>query len=298
MQPRDQPSPFPHLTPLRQLVGMADKSPQDKSIRETDELARFRDAWKAEVQQRKAQQAEPTQIAPASPVLQSTGASHFVERRPPRKGEIPEDGPAPSFGGFTPLGYAPAPKTAQTRNETTIRLTENTEFTNNQKAAIAAYGRATGAEQAGELDEALRLYRQAFRMNDDVDKLWRRAEAQAYVTQKAAPATTGVEETTKKITKMQLSNDYTVHPHDTHASLVNNAHHTSTITGILEHVLGTFPPSLMFESEDERSDVPLNMLPEELLVHILAEMDHTTIERFAAACRKARVVSLDSTIWK
>jgi F-box protein 9 len=70
------------------------------------------------------------------------------------------------------------------------------------------------------------------------------------------------------------------------------------VAGALANLLESFPQDLSFEPEDERQGVPLNSLPDEMLVLILRGLDHTAIERFAAVNRKARVISLDSAIWR
>ncbi|KAJ7916231.1 hypothetical protein B0H13DRAFT_2323506 [Mycena leptocephala] len=55
---------------------------------------------------------------------------------------------------------------------------------------------------------------------------------------------------------------------------------------------------LVFEPEDEQQPILLNVLPEELLILVIRKLDHTSIERFAAVSRKARVLSLDPAIWR
>ena len=70
------------------------------------------------------------------------------------------------------------------------------------------------------------------------------------------------------------------------------------VTGNLASLLKKFPDRLAFEPEDEKAAAPLKTLPEELLILILCNVDPTTVERFAAVSRKARVLSLDPTIWR
>lgn len=76
------------------------------------------------------------------------------------------------------------------------------------------------------------------------------------------------------------------------------------LTGTLATLLAGFPENLTFEPEVspiEGGDAippPLSMLPDEVLVLVLCRLDSAGIERFAAVCRKARVVSLDSAIWR
>ena len=63
-------------------------------------------------------------------------------------------------------------------------------------------------------------------------------------------------------------------------------------------LLQGFPQILTFERENEEEGAPLQTLPEELLILILRMLDPTSIERFAAVCRRAFALSLDNTIWR
>jgi F-box protein 9 len=70
------------------------------------------------------------------------------------------------------------------------------------------------------------------------------------------------------------------------------------VPGSLAALLERFPDDLAFEQDNKEEPAPLRSLPDELLVLILCKLDPTTIERFAAVSRKARVLSLDSAIWR
>ena len=70
------------------------------------------------------------------------------------------------------------------------------------------------------------------------------------------------------------------------------------VTGTLSTIIRFFPQHLRFEPENENEPVLLNRLPDELLVLIVRNLDHTSVERFAAVNRKARILSLDSVIWR
>jgi F-box protein 9 len=70
------------------------------------------------------------------------------------------------------------------------------------------------------------------------------------------------------------------------------------VTGTLSMVIRFFPKNLRFEPENEDELALLNKLPDELLVIIIRNLDHTSVERFAAVNRKARILSLDSVIWR
>lgn len=70
------------------------------------------------------------------------------------------------------------------------------------------------------------------------------------------------------------------------------------VSGRLVKIVQSFPVDLRFEPENENEPVYLNTLPEEILVLILSKLDHTSIERFATLSRKARLVTLDSGLWR
>jgi F-box protein 9 len=276
---------------------------------DTDELSRFREAWRQEVKQRK--QVVVAQTAGEPPPLPPTGTADEPDLR---------DVTAPSLNGFTPLGYAPVqPNTLEwTRNVSSVVHNGRTNFTPNQIAAIDVYGRAIEAEATSDLDGALRLYRQAFRMYDNVDGLWRKAELQAHGERQVPSSLSsgpkraasmsqpivlaqGAADIGSLAQKMKATeiND-TSRPSETplHQDLVNRAAHTHSITGELERLVNAFPAHLTFEAEDEKHEVVFNTLPEELLVYILSWLEPTSVEQFAAVCRKARVVTLDPIIWR
>jgi len=70
------------------------------------------------------------------------------------------------------------------------------------------------------------------------------------------------------------------------------------VSSSLVKIIQSFPVDLRFEPENEKEPVLLNMLPEEVLVLVLSKLDHTSIERFATLSRKARLVTLDSGLWR
>jgi hypothetical protein len=67
---------------------------------------------------------------------------------------------------------------------------------------------------------------------------------------------------------------------------------------LLASILASFPIPLSFEPEDEGAPSVLQQLPDELLVHILSYLGASAIERFALVSRKARMITLDATIWR
>lgn len=79
-------------------------------------------------------------------------------------------------------------------------------------------------------------------------------------------------------------------------SLHVNSHELSRST--IAIIVETFPSHLEFAREDEEENSPLVSFPEELILYILRYLDHASIERFAMISRKARVLTLDSSIWR
>jgi F-box protein 9 len=73
---------------------------------------------------------------------------------------------------------------------------------------------------------------------------------------------------------------------------------TGTFGALVASFLDQEPGRLTFKPEDETQPVALNNLPEEILVEIIHLLDPTSIERFAAVSKMARVVTLESSIWR
>jgi len=68
-------------------------------------------------------------------------------------------------------------------------------------------------------------------------------------------------------------------------------------------IVSSFPSGhVAFFPEDETSGVPIELLPVELIIRILRVLgrlgDYSSIESFASVSRKARLISLESTIWR
>lgn len=70
------------------------------------------------------------------------------------------------------------------------------------------------------------------------------------------------------------------------------------LTGPLATIIADFESDLRFEPENENEPLFFNSLPEELVAVILSKLDPSSLERFAVVCKKARVLTLDSGIWK
>ncbi|KAI0289454.1 hypothetical protein BC826DRAFT_1092769 [Russula brevipes] len=158
--------------------------------------------------------------------------------------------------------------------------------------ALEAYTRAIKHEQVGELDDALRLYRQAFRMDSNVDR--------AYHHQNALAATPLEKRMENNVAVLVDSGSETVAPVVAHARplLSVNSHPDRQVAGLLAGIVVDFPTPLAFEPEDERVPLPLQRLPDELILYILSYLGYVAIECFARVSRKARMITLDATIWR
>lgn len=73
---------------------------------------------------------------------------------------------------------------------------------------------------------------------------------------------------------------------------------TGTFGALVASFLDQEPGRLAFKPEDETQPVIFNDLPEEILVEIIHLLDPTSIERFAQVSKKARIVTLESSIWR
>jgi len=73
---------------------------------------------------------------------------------------------------------------------------------------------------------------------------------------------------------------------------------SSVLMENLVKLIRTFPTDVTFEPENEGEPVLLDILPEEILVLIISNLDPTSVERFVTVSRKARLVCLDVGIWR
>ena len=228
---------------------------------ETDELRNFRENWKREVDEKR--RLQQSRQDPAEPAAALPEQSSTPEARSP---------PHSSSGVL------------RSRND-----------------ALEVYGRAVKHEQAGELEDALRLYRQAFRTDSNVDKSYHLKEQRARTLDAISLTATNVEENAGNTAAVSIKHarPNSVVPGVVHMKSPSSPNYTERqVSGLLASILAKFPMPLLFEPEDERALSPLQRLPDELLVHILSYLGAASIERFALVSRKARKVTLDATIWR
>lgn len=125
---------------------------------EPQELARFRQEWLAELQSRKpatGNEPGPTSPDDAKPSVYGTSGS--------KTSVIPAALP-PALPGPSTQTIAGIPSAITVISPASIHRASSTPLPPALRAAINVYRRAVEHEQRGELDDALSLYRQAFRM--------------------------------------------------------------------------------------------------------------------------------------
>ncbi|KAF9466103.1 hypothetical protein BDZ94DRAFT_1158574 [Collybia nuda] len=239
---------------------------------EPAELARFRAEWLAELRKRNS---GDTIIPSLESEINLKVESSTIPEIPPISSSSPEsEGPGPSItlpyvsSAAVRGGSAPLPPALGT--------------------ALNIYRRAVNHEQRSELDDALLLYRQAFRMDPHVDRAYHRGEMLASVI---AAQKHGEDLEVTRTLEEKLEYGLILRPTDTSTTV-------GVVTGILANLVKNFFGTLSFEPEIEGEPVYLGKLPDELLVVVLRNLDPTSVERFATINRKARVLALDSAIWR
>ncbi|KAF8216582.1 hypothetical protein K438DRAFT_1703586 [Mycena galopus ATCC 62051] len=250
------------------------------AVEDPEELARFREEWKQEVERKK--NPPPPEAGPSKPRPQSSVLDYDLS------------------GTVSSSGTATPGPSSETISGTPSALAAVSGFFNAStvpsavRHALAVYTQAVQHEQSGQLDTALSLYRQAFRMEPNVDKAYHTQEllasinaAQTEVVSRSSSSKGGKDTVDKLATTLQRA-----------VAIKSGGDAAGLVTGTLADLLQGFPQELVFEPEDEKQPIHLNVLPEELLVLIIRKLDHTSIERFAVVSRKARVLSLDPGIWR
>lgn len=66
----------------------------------------------------------------------------------------------------------------------------------------------------------------------------------------------------------------------------------------LRKLVSSFGSYLHFVAENELPGCYLNILPDELLISILQYLEPVYVERFALVCKKARLLTLEPSIWE
>jgi F-box protein 9 len=159
-------------------------------------------------------------------------------------------------------------------------------FNSRLKSALETYTHGVAEEQRGNHPEATRLYRNAFRLDPNVDKAYHRDELTHQLQSHLSSTTLPI-----SVASLSLGDTKTL-------SLSQDVTTTTTLAFLLQ----SWPHPLLFAPEDQTIGVPINRLPDELIISILSNfavgMDANSIERFASVSRRARMLSLDMSVWR
>ena len=243
-----------------------------------EELAKFRDEWVAEVRQRK-------DASATSATAPSSCGTHTEESllSPPM---------SPMETMSSSSTRPRSPEMTRTQQKARITHTATTHYmSKSMEKALDIYRRAIIHEQAGNLDEALGLYRTAFRLESNVDKAYRKEELRLQLAGHS-PEDVGLVAPIHKLATSESG-----HPALAAGDRPKHLSKQPAI-GLLASVISKFPGDVGFTPEDERKAVLLQQLPDEILVSVLRLLDPWSVERFARIGRKARLLSLDPSIWR
>lgn len=248
-------------------------------MEEPEELRRFREEWKREVTQRTCPE---DSVATSSSSVEQPLSSHAA-------GDVND----------APIIHEISPSTSSV-----LYLDRHTDFTSrfptaarNRNQALEVYSQAVQTESQGQLDIALALYRRAFRLDGNVDKAYHRAGLERELSTDFGSLAIHTPRT-----DLASKGSHQEETNVTH--LPSGVKSSKSARNALHRILTTFPPfdQLSFEPELENQPVLLNKLPDELLVyiirHFLGTVDTGSIERFGLVSRKARILTLDQSIWR
>lgn len=209
---------------------------------------------------------------------------------------------------------SPKPKHATPAIAKTHIGKEHHVSTNSTKRAVEAYAKAVEHENTGQLNEALHLYRKAFKLDDRVERAYNsaivkeeeRSQAVAEDTQVVDPglpvtATPPPIEPYVFRTHTQLAPDY----HSPARRIARTAGDGDDIhaewNDPLTRIINKFEEDLFavdFEPEEEKWPVLLSRLPDEVVENVVFFLDVQSVERFALTCKKARLLTRVAPVWK
>jgi F-box protein 9 len=231
---------------------------------ETEELRRFRDEWRQEVEGRLEHES-------SSSIAASTHA-------PAKAVEIISNG-------------------VEIDGTSHVRL-----LGSRSSSALDLYTQAVKLEVDGNHNAATALYRRAFRLQEDIDKVYYRSYMSSELNTR--DLNRGVEALSLAQRAPVLKGILFLTSNNGANVLSHFSVNLKVTSPSLQHILASFPSpeELSFERDMEIRPFVFDKLPDELLVAILqcfvSTADTRSIERFASICRKARIVTLESILWK
>ncbi|KAI0725405.1 hypothetical protein C8Q72DRAFT_852664 [Fomitopsis betulina] len=252
----------------------------------SDELARFREEWKEEVRRKKA----AAGAGSLQMQTQSVGPLDVTSFKPNNLDAIVQGHELPRAGTHS----------SQVNVKQILRATDTTSAPLGPmlQRAVELYRRAVVCEQQSNLDEALKLYRTAFRIDPNVDRAYHKIEAQFDVATNVSVAQQPAHATSSTKRSSIDGVTHSLKSLDVHSAVVPVAEGVAIPPGSLASIMAEWPALLEFLPEDEGKPVHIQKLPVEVLLLMLRKLGTTALERYALVCRKARFLTLDMGIWK
>ncbi|WVQ79989.1 hypothetical protein IAT38_002090 [Cryptococcus sp. DSM 104549] len=317
-------------------VGSPHNPDSSLQITDDDELERFRTQWREEL---KAKKAGADGVNVGNVIWKKKEEEKGDEEGksvPPvmSKGKMPMLSPKATRPLLPSAGYEDQETIAgPSAGEASAPIARGQTKARSQKRAVTEkeravqiYAKAVEHEQSGQLNEALILYRKAFKMDDDVDRLYTRsiAKTSAVQPQQHPDASLVSETATLPLTPssadivspsapadepysfqrhIQTQPDYVksavpptpASPTTPVAPLTADA--PSLLTSLLQS-LPVPPHELSFLPAEEDLPTPIAKLPAELIDPILLRLDVMSIEQFGATCWRARYLTHYSNVWR
>nr|XP_019046593.1 hypothetical protein I302_05343 [Kwoniella bestiolae CBS 10118]OCF25523.1 hypothetical protein I302_05343 [Kwoniella bestiolae CBS 10118] len=267
---------------------------------------------------------------PSEPTLEKENPTHTMNQKSPEKTRIKLPSPT---SPKKPLKFIPGETVDLDKLDSHLLSTTFTPFKapssinrparfngsiapEGTESAIQIYQRAIESEQSGKLNEALILYRRAFKLDDDVDRTYARSLKSKSLSSSVqhpssdadippTPSSTDIISPAPPTIEpysfarhIQTAPDYEKsHPPPSLPTPTTQTTSLSPLTKLFNDL--PVPPSeLSFQPEEEELPCPITKLPSELFEPILMNLDVTSIERFGSACWKSRWLTHVSLTWR
>ncbi|CED82771.1 F-box protein FBX9 [Phaffia rhodozyma] len=184
-----------------------------------------------------------------------------------------------------------------------------------EASALDVYALAIDAERSGQLGPAVKLYQRAFRMNDQIDKLYQRTQRELALQHENYPTASSDPLDPPPIVEPTGDNRSNHEAQDPVGSLVfdfkthfqlgpdyvpaEQAVSSSSASPVYASIADEHPT---FVQAEETEPYAWGVLPEEIVIYILTIMmesgDWKTVSAFERVCRKAFLLGREQSVWK
>lgn len=170
--------------------------------------------------------------------------------------------------------------------------------------AVECYEQAVEAEQVGQLNDSLILYRKAFKLNDQVDKHYGHyiKQKQAREAEEIAIDSVTTVETVKNDIQINEDGKHTYNFSKTIQTGPDAPKQSTYRLDAIDKLIQSLNENLRLEADQEDEECPISTLPDEIILniyrHLVHKSDLQTLMRFACSSRKLLVLSNDNIIWK